>query len=444
MLVANLLPLLAGIAYIVPFVANQYCWWLILFFPCLVLCAIAMHQYAWWQIFGSAWICIGLQQCGLIVSLYRMTSGPWYVRLVPGISVISYCSFIFFCVWVVVHWGMRIVFLHDRCVVRIIAAATSYMGALLVIDRYGFIVCGSYQGYPFLNPILLLAQLPELLWPVAYCGVDGASLYFWLVSALGVIACVHHNKRCIVLAIACVLIWIAGACLVSSESLPDFLDHIMVLDRRYSATNNLDIALRLLQSDIRDVQSTHPQVQLIIMPESALSVGMIDEIYSGSIYCSCALLAGGYRMVDTSSYNTVVYAVHAYAALFSKRLLVPIVERIPYCLSYTWLQSLFFKHSPILSESNNKRWVCTGNPCTFVPYICSELFLSSDPDDEHPDDVIIACVNDTWCVWEYVRQCMQLCARLRAIAWNRAIIYASYHAACYISKNGREYPLAIA
>jgi hypothetical protein len=76
---------------------------------------------------------------------------------------------------------------------------------------------------------------------------------------------------------------------------------------------------------------------------------------------------------------------------------------------------------------------------TCVPYICSELFFNEYPDDIYKNISVVALVNDTAFLRRYasyISELLFLVARMKAIAWQRDIVYVSYSRSFFIDRSG--------
>ena len=72
----------------------------------------------------------------------------------------------------------------------------------------------------------------------------------------------------------------------------------------------------------------------------------------------------------------------------------------------------------------------------FIPYICSELFFNEWPDDDYTHAPIVAIINDTLLLDSYLQELLLLLARLKAVQWQRDILYVSYGQSLFLDKWG--------
>lgn len=179
------------------------------------------------------------------------------------------------------------------------------------------------------------------------------------------------------------------------------------------------------------------QAAMLLMPESSLY-----EQHAVAVPALCARWArhgvvGGFRY-DGGLYRNCVYYIQdgKLAAHFDKRHGVLLTEWLPWWLDYAWVRSLYFQTSPPIVPSGNERprWRLRHD-LIVVPYICSELFFSTFPDDHYNHVTVLALCNDRWAP-AIVKRWMLLLARYRAITWQRDVVYVSYHYALLLGKSG--------
>jgi hypothetical protein len=96
------------------------------------------------------------------------------------------------------------------------------------------------------------------------------------------------------------------------------------------------------------------------------------------------------------------------------------------------IKNLFFKTMPEIVPSLNERPLMQIGDTHVIPYICSELFVNRLPDDDYPNFLIVALINDRWAP-PYLQELIYLGAVIQAHAWQREIVYVSYTRCSYIS-----------
>jgi apolipoprotein N-acyltransferase len=428
----------SAVLYALAFIYSQWLWWLAFIYAIPLLYAACMykltarHGFVWGLIFFS------MQCAGLASSLYRMATGPWYMCIAPGIFFIVYMA-----LYPMVLFGLL------KFVVRLIGGSHVTTLALWVcglclmtgiIDRYCFIPLGTSQGYSFMNPLLPLALYPPLLRVVPYVGIE-LMIGVLLAVAAAVTACmIYRSWMSVWCAALAVLPWVLTLYVPMQQSgSPPWLSRIAVLPIIYSIHGDDHAAAQSVFDDLCTTVREHPLVDIVIMPESALPGPLTSQLCRCRWPDRCApvqLIVGSNCLVDTRYSNCALWiAAGGQKGCFIKRRLIPPIEYMPrWCYG---LQSLYVAGSHSLVSSDNERPCFTlDEMVTLLPYICSELFLSIAPDDAYTQVPMVVLVNDAWCTADYLVQCLFLCARFKAIAWQRDMIYASYYHAAWLSKTG--------
>ncbi len=154
------------------------------------------------------------------------------------------------------------------------------------------------------------------------------------------------------------------------------------------------------------------------------------------------LIFGSFRYDDNGNYYNTAYWVYngQLQQCFDKRHAVLISERLAWLSLFSAVKDVYGDavHSTTISVNDRLPIVMPG--CmTCVPYICSELFFNEYPDDIYKNIAIIALVNDRAFLGScalYISDLLLQVARMRAIAWQRDIIYVSYSCSLFIDKYG--------
>jgi apolipoprotein N-acyltransferase len=180
-----------------------------------------------------------------------------------------------------------------------------------------------------------------------------------------------------------------------------------------------------------------------VLPESAFYSNHLNmpELthYWNAEYLSkdVHIIVGAFRWHETLYHNSLHWIYNGeLQCCFDKRHAMILTERVPSFFYCTWLRDLYFKKFPELTASQLKRPKLEINKhISVVPYICSELFFNEYPDDTYADTPILAISNDRWFT-SYVNRLMYLNARLKAVQWQRPIIYVSFLYQVYIDTCG--------
>jgi apolipoprotein N-acyltransferase len=372
-----------------------------------------------------------------------MAVGPWYVCILPGLLFTLYLT-----AYPALLFGL-LGFLTRRMphssTATLILWVCGLCGMISIIDRYCLAPFGTIQGCPFFNPLLPLVMHPHLLRLVPYLGVELMIVLLLSVAATITYFLLHPSRGAAGGVMITVLPWLVMACMpVCHAPEPQWISRIAVLPMIYPVHADQHAAAQSLLQDLCITVHTHPHVDIIIVPESALPGALIRQLCTVTWPDACAhiqLIAGSNCVTDGCYCNCALWlTASGQKSCFAKRRLVPPIEYMPRVCSL--LNPLYFSRTAMLHASGNER------PCfklddtvQLVPYICSELFLSRVPDEEYAQIPLVLLVNDTWCKAEYLAHCMYMCARFKAIVWSRDIVYASFCHAAWLSKTGELVPL---
>jgi len=433
---------LSAFCYAFAFIYSTWLWWLVFIYAIPLLYAACVYKLTAWH--GLVWgLMFFTAQCaGLAFSLYHMAIGPWYVCILPGVLFVVYLT-----IYPAVLFGL-LGFLCQKCHAtgaRLLLWVCGLCSMISGIDRYCLAPFGTVQGCPFFNPLLPLVMRPQLLRLVPYLGVELMVLLLLSVAAAITYFLLHPSRAAASGVMISLLPWLVMACIpVCHAPVPPWVSRIAVLPTVYPVRADQYAAAQSLLQDLCMTVRAHPHVEIIIVPESALPGALILQLCAATWPDACAqvhLIAGSNCLLDGCYSNCAFWlTASGQKVYFAKRRLVPPIEYMPRVCSS--LNPLYFSCAPMLKPSNNERpCLVLDENIQLVPYICSELFLSRMPDDEYMQVPLVLLVNDTWCKADYLTHCMYMCARFKAIAWSRDIVYASFCHAAWLSNTGAVVPL---
>jgi apolipoprotein N-acyltransferase len=202
----------------------------------------------------------------------------------------------------------------------------------------------------------------------------------------------------------------------------------------------------LIAYEIEQLAKAHPNLQLIVMPESSWNGLPLNEIFILPAFKNLSIphiIIGSFTLQNKIHCNSMYWFKRGQrAGRFDKRHAVPFIERIPWG-GHLLSKHLFFKQSdPICPSKGSRSSLMIDDGITLLPFICSELFCNNTPYDPLSSHPILAACNDWWFGLAWFRQLMLMVAQLRAVQWNRPILYISFYYAEYIDPNGIKHPIA--
>jgi len=486
-----LLLILSTILYALPFLWSYQLWWLIFIFPVPLLYINRtenlsfIHGYVW----GITVFALHLHAGILIVA--NLAGDWWWVGFLMGIVMVLYQALI----PAVLFWGAnRLVrfFSVTSPIIRLCIWTSALAIFIFYTDWYCMWVF-DMNGYPFMHPLLPLAQHPSLLQFLPTVGKQLLLMLFLLVPASIVIVIWYKNSVSVLFCIIALMPWTWwGMHQPKDENHPDWYKKIVSLPCMIRAHTQSG-ALRILGHHIKKLTAVYPEASIIIMPESALE-SIKDEIlpitniillhrskFSPALalnllkgffersripfnrfrasankrnilnwlqgmcnishqYCErereLHLIFGACSCENGNYYNSL-YWIHngAVRLRFDKKHVMLMTECLADWMNADWLRKIYFKNGiSITSSCNERKLLQLTESVAFVPYICSELFFNEQPDDCYPDTPIVAIINDTLLSDSYMKELLLLMAKFKTIQWQRNIVYVSYSVSVFIDE----------
>lgn len=439
----------SALLYPLPFYYPQSLFWLSFIFIVPLLYAALIEKLSYKAGYLWGFIALTGHQLAVLYGVFMMAEGSFLVRLVPVLFLLFFCpmfaSIWFFlaeqlsrhvsgpvqrvCIWVITAWLYQ-----------------------LWMNYYQLWPFGAREGYLLLNPLVPLAEHPGLLWMLPFWGVPALSLYLFICAGLITSSCYAKSWRTWLICIVACTPWLAGfiPCKQQCEQ-PAWLSQIGVLQQTFIASSEQPSVMQVQECCARLKQHI-PSITTILCPESCIHEPdlachfMVYAEQHDAILESIQLIMGGfcYEAYDEDAYRNTAYFLdhNKVVRTYYKRHAMALTERMPRGCTSRLIHDLYFQHRPQVVPSHTMRplWVVAGQPV--VPYICSELFFTRHPDDHYAGVTIMALCNDLWAPAP-ARYLMYLGARLRALEWQRDILYVSYYYAVFISKEGFVWQLQV-
>ncbi len=373
------------------------------------------------------------------------------------------------------------------------------------VESYSLSLFTNLSGYSLFSPLLPLTTYPKLLYtPYCFIHhffsktiffsfftkiISPKTIALFLLHLPMVLIMLWHytkssfSKSYLYLALffCSIFTWLSGLIVPKQiQARPEILNAIAWLP--FQGTGSETLAL-IVKQKYKNILAQKPETKLIILPESAFYTESLCSTPKNTAlwnsthitqkpYIICGSFSREKRNICLKSYieknstnknstdknkadndlffNTC-YLIHDGSIIqkFHKKERVPLIEYIPKWLEYipklltkNSLSQLFFQKLPAIDACDNTREpLIIGNLWRCIPYICSELLLQEYPDDQYPELPILALVNDAWVSSSYIKNSMKKLAQLKAIEWQRNILYISYSYAIYIRKDGSYYIL---
>lgn len=421
-----------------PFFFPDQLWFLIFFLPLPLLLATAQAQYAFGTFYFWSFLFISFQSWGFLLGIFNLSSGYVVARITPPLLLVGiYALYPAILFWIT-QVGLHLLNAYSSRLIRLLAWTISLWLTFLFLLHAGLWFTGSWEGYPLINPLLPLATHPEVLTSVVpVLGTDLTLLLLFSLSTPIAYAILTKKKNVLWLAGILALPWIASWALYQS------VNQIMRTE-----TLTLIKELRVVPNTWalfdKNIQELPDQTHYLLFPESAceepLALGHLCDF--AAQHPQYHIIAGGFRDDHGVHRNTAFWLHETIQDFFDKRHAMSLAERIPLVCNFDMFRHTYFHKiaEVVPSQTPRPRWNLSDD-VTVVPYICSELFFFSQPDDPYFDPIVALCY-DSWPTALYARNLLLLTARYKAIAWQRDIIYVGYEFQALCTKTGRIYSLS--
>lgn len=414
--------MLAAFLTPVPFFEPITLWWVSFLVPWCVFRALLTQRLSWWH--GCLWAGSSFltQSAAGLYGLYQLAAGPAVMKFL----------FLGMILAVVSAWGGVCFWIASFCVRHVPALDPSIPlrmsdlnGRISMMFPWVLALWVFYTGvceyYLLFNPLLPLITQPVMQFLLQSLGAPTALLCF-----LGMAALLAAAKRVMLGVVLFVSMWALGNAALRRDmpALPAELAHVGVVQERYPISNSCMLQVLKLREDLARANTA-----CVMTPEACVYDShffSVPDLYAKWVDASKTLVVGGFRWVGENYCNSLFLIRNGRVeAVFDKRYVLPFVEYMPTC-SFSCFEDMYFKTTPVRAAGENARpvWkLCDG--VAIVPYICSELLLRTEPDDNYPDTMILCVCNDAWAPWP-IPHMMLLTAQYQALVWQRDILYVSY------------------
>lgn len=445
-----LLLITSAIAYGFSFLLSEYLWWLTFAFPIPLLYLTRMTNLSF--IHGYVWGCFvfALHLRGGIYIIAQLAHELWVIGVIIGIAMVAYQALLpgvlFWCAACI----NRIFSIHSL-IVRLLVYSCALWFFVVWTDWYSMWVFGIQEGYPLMHPLILLAHKPALLYLLPIIGKQLLTGFLLLVPVSSVVLVWDKTSRNILFFCSVIVLWLLCWWVGKSEIKPlSWQTKVKSLPCMVcSVTKNPLITVKIVRNKLQNIIAKYPETEVIIMPESALNVSNfaqlpeLIQLWSGdNVGKPIHFIFGASRWYQGNYYNSLHWVYNGVLQnCCDKKHAMLISERLSGLIDNAMMQQLYFNQRPLVAVSSHERIKLPLLQCVeFVPYICSELFFNEWPDDVYTDIPIIVVINDSLFLAHshslYIQKLLVLLAQVKAIQWQRDIVYVSYAQSLFIDKCG--------
>ncbi len=438
----------SAVLFAVPLLFPYSLWWVSFIFP-VPLFWVALHENIGFKE-GAIWgvIAIGTHLIGVFIAIDGFTTnGSGLARTLPALGLLLYASLIHGTLfWITKHIRQKADIKNEYAIVAL--WAIMLWCDIFFLDRLCLLPFDRLEGYFGFHPMLSLATIPQSLFLLPIVGKNIFTLAMLIVPASITLCFAQSTTLNFILLTVALIPWsISLFTSIPQSPNPDWIDKVIVLPASFPFTGNSINQAEMAQTYFQQITHAYPNAQIILLPESSFHC---DHLSTSPTLCNLwsqahvgkpiHVILGAFRWDGVKFHNSVHWIYDGkIKEIFDKRHAMALIERVPTLINYPIIHEMFFKTFPEIKPSTQSRprFEITDS-IAFIPYICSELFFNEQPDDIYPDTPILSVTNDRWCINLNVADLMFLDAKIKAIQWQRDILYVSFKYAAFIDRYGNE------
>lgn len=419
-------PLLLAFAYLFP----DYMAWLIFLFLIPLFFLVlrsSIKSPVYWFFYGLLWgiVFFLIHWVTLFHFFMHYASGALRILLYP--ALVLYASL----------WSGIWFFICSVASTNIFIKWTSgTFFYFYFFEHYAIAPLGCNAGYPFINPLVVLASDHRWCAMLSLFTRHGL-LILLILFQMGCAYIIVNKQIWLSFVISLLLIpfaygWIkegqAQWCINYNTVVP-----ISIPAQPYASY--LDCAQEIANRLI-DAISKHPKATLFIMPETSFPFDLhnqtdVIDMWTDNVLSDdkVLLLGSQYIDIDKSIFNAS-YTINKGRIThnYFKKKLVPYIEYLPpVATSFTFLPSLLFykkRAFSIKKEPANDGNLVKIHSTIYSIYICSEFFLHMNTDLQTHNPIVLL-VNDSWFM-SYFQYIMYLYAQLHVFEFQVYLIYSGF------------------
>jgi len=422
------------------FLEPAYCGWFVFIFLIPVFYLVANKQICYTFCEGLLWgiIFFSLHMYGLLCVILERAQGQG--GLFAFSALVLYCS-VYAGVW---FWLASLcATLFYKGTYRLLPWIAMTFVFFFVVNHSIFFIFGCVEGYPLALPLLPLACYPQWLRLMPTVGTTILFLILLFFTYFFSLFLVEYKLYFLIGAAFCFLPFSIGWLLPKSNvMIPEYVHQIAAISPPHCDKNPLDAAQEITYHLI-DCCELNPEATIFIMPESTFPFPLNEYLYvlkmwsQNVLFDEKILVLGAHRCENNKYYNTL-YCIKEgrITQLYDKTHVIPFTESLPpFFKNHSFFKNLFLNHKKEFTRSKKQRTILSiTKDLKVVPYICSELFFSSQ---KEADASILCIINDSWFSAVYMRHLLFLAACYKALEWQQPILYVSYYYAHYLEPNGQ-------
>lgn len=439
------------VMYIGAMLIPVYFWWLIFFFltPLFYLALrfkLTWYHGLWWGILFATLISGGETYSVLLPLPINAV-----LKIFMGASLMLYTGLhsapLFGIGQFIVSWRKKYMFFAHPLFICFIWIFIFWL-FFIWVSGYSFWIFIRAEGPSYsTNPITALIEFPSLLYGITTLGKYGLLLLLiaWQ-GALSLVLFLRHKKH-LALWITLSIFWLLFTLKKDVPITPGWINRIAYIPRTFNHELSATYAARQVKTYIEALIQHDPAVDIFILPEDGIQS---SRFYTHQTLCKTCmpnlnkcyhLIFGAYRKEGIQEFNTLYHLSDCELKHhYDKQYTMIFSEEIPNLIGTSILKkNIMF--NPLSRGKESRAPFYIDSAIAFIPYICSEVFFMDQPDDNYPIMPILAACSDKWATWDYTKERCLRVARLKAMEWQRDILFISYTRAGFLTKTGNFLPL---
>lgn len=288
--------------------------------------------------------------------------------------------------------------------------------------------CGVFEGYPLINPLLPLAQYPELLWFLRWLGdVGGFVCLIGFQIAVARLIVYRWSFLYLLLALLCLMPFCVGPLLYQKNAVQT--DGFLFLEPWWYGTKNPMYAGYRMLYDLGKAAQQHVNnisIKAIILPESAFCFDVQEYAHFVPLWCEAVentpIVFGGHYVQGAVCKNRIFVLCNGYIQqTYDKVHDMPFVERAPTLFAKVGLMPFVLHgvHHAIPTEQCDIVELCGKK---YQIFICSEFFFEAKP---VKGDTVLLLWNDSWLCFNWTKRLAMLFVLYFSVKYDVAVVHGS-------------------
>ena len=222
-----------------------------------------------------------------------------------------------------------------------------------------------------------------------------------------------RDKRYVLPFMMSLFIFGAGFFLQTKETIPEWVDTIIVVPKLFGPTNNKHALAQRVGHVCKQVIARYPSVEIIIFPEGSLYCKNLARNQSLAAHWSgeklgkkVHIILGAFHQEGDALYNSLQWFYDGkFVQMHHKQHVLPITEQLPWWLSFSWFKNAYFSNiSEIVPAYHEKKSFVISDTLSCNPFICSEFFCTNAVLQKNTGEIpLVVCIDSL------IRSCVTQC-----------------------------------